>query len=108
MEEEILDLINQLSPIERKILPYLELKDTEKISEKAELDETAVKRALQFLSNKKIIKIEQKKDKFVDLEKNGVVYLKNGMPERKLLHFIIENNEIGINELKSKCGLSGY
>ncbi|OIO41121.1 phenylalanine--tRNA ligase subunit alpha [Candidatus Pacearchaeota archaeon CG_4_9_14_3_um_filter_31_7] len=106
MEEEILDLINQLSPIERKILPYLELKDTEKISEKAELDETAVKRALQFLSNKKIIKIEQKKDKFVDLEKNGVVYLKNGMPERKLLHFIIENNEIGINELKSKCGLN--
>ncbi|MCX6748887.1 MAG: hypothetical protein NT076_04750 [Candidatus Pacearchaeota archaeon] len=59
---ELKELAESLSPIERKILPYLELEFSELVI-KSSLDETSCLRALQFLSNKGLIKLEMKKEK---------------------------------------------
>ena len=49
-QKEDLKVISSLSPVEREILYYLNLGSASEIAEKAKLDETRIKRALQFLS----------------------------------------------------------
>ena len=86
LEKEIEKIIETLNPDEKIILPYLKEKTLTKISEKSSLDKTKVLRALQYLSNKGVLQLETKKEVIVDLDENGVVYLKNGLPERQLLN----------------------
>lgn len=99
-------VLESLSPIEREVFPYLELGSLGKIREKSNLDETKILRALQFLENKGIVKLKTESVKIIDLDKNGVVYLKNGLPERRLLNIIIEHNEIELDKAKSLSKLS--
>ena len=87
-EKEDLKIISKLSPVERDILPYLNLNSVSKISEKAKIDEDSVRRALLFLSNKKLVETEHKEKSYVDLGKNGKRYAKEGLPEKILLKFI--------------------
>lgn len=103
MDDEIL---LTLSPLEKKVLPLLELKDLGKISEKLNENITSVKRALQFLANKGLVIINSQKKKIVDLDANGVLYLKNGLPERKLINLIFDSKVLTIDEAKKKSGLS--
>ena len=51
------ELIESLSPMERKVIPLLNEK-FEKIVEKSGLDRVSVLRALDFLSSKKIIELK--------------------------------------------------
>jgi len=105
MEKEVEDIILSLSPIERKILPFLAEKSIDKISKKSGLDTTTVKRALQFLSNKNILKISIEKKKKVLLDDNGKIYLKEGLPEKRLLSLLEKNKSISLEEV-GKTGLS--
>jgi len=66
------------------------------------LEETAVMRALQFLENKKIVNLTSEKKKIVDLGDNGVVYLKNELPERRLLNLLAEKKEIKLEDKPGK------
>ncbi|MFH1500939.1 MAG: phenylalanine--tRNA ligase subunit alpha [archaeon] len=100
------EVIESLSPIERKIIPFLSEKTVEKISEKAGLDETSTLRALQFLENKNLIKISIQEKNLVDLGYNGVLYLKNGLPERKLLHILSEKQQLSLEEAQKLSKLS--
>lgn len=103
----IKEVLETLSPIERKIIPYLNLMDISKIAENSKIDETTILRALSFLSNKEIIKISVKTEKLIDLDINGVNYLKNGLPERRLLNFLMENNkEYSLEEAKKYAKLT--
>jgi len=95
-------LIETLSPNERKILPYLKEKEIKSIIKKSGLDETSVIRSLQFLENKNIIKLKSERKKTVDLGDNGVLYLKNGLPERRLLTILAEKKEIHLNDKSLK------
>ena len=61
---DIESIVETLSPIERKVVPFLAEKKISKIVEKSGLDETSVMRALQFLENKGIVKLELKKEKY--------------------------------------------
>lgn len=100
------DITSSLSPIERKILPFLESKTTEEIAEKAKTDRTTVLRALEFLSNKGIVELKYRKQKKIVLGANGILYLKNGLPERKLLNLFAEAVSFTLEEARKKSGLS--
>src|SRR3989338_7510234 len=100
MEKEIekLDkLIESLSPIEVKIVPYLNL-NIGGIVKKSELDKVSVLRALRFLENKGLAKIDVERKEIIDLGINGIYYKKNHLPERRLLILLEESNHISFEE----------
>ena len=104
-DKEVKELLESLSPNERKILPFVG-KNLENIEEKSGLDKTSVLRALEFLSNKKIVKLTQQVRKFVELDVNGVLYKNKGLPERRLIHLITDKKSLSLNEAKKLSKLS--
>ncbi len=95
------EIIEKLSPIERKIFPFVE-KDIEEICEKTKLDKTSVLRAFSLLKNKNIIELIEKEKKVINLGLNGVLYLRKGLPERNLLNELINKKEIILKEINIK------
>jgi phenylalanyl-tRNA synthetase alpha chain len=108
MNKEVDSIIQTLSPNERAILQFLHLNDIPKIAEHSKLDETGVKRALEYLSNKKIVEISISSIKQVSLGDNGVLYLKNELPERRLLNALAseKDKKASLKEAKEKSKLS--
>jgi len=106
-KDEVIKIIESLSQIERQILPYLKEKDFSKIIKDSGIDRTAGLRALQFLSNKNLVKLKQKKGKIIDLGINGINYRKTGLPERKLLDILCNQKKaITIDEAAKLAKLS--
>ncbi|MAH51702.1 phenylalanine--tRNA ligase subunit alpha [Candidatus Pacearchaeota archaeon] len=101
-------IIESLSPIERKVLPVLNVSKLElnEISQKAEVDETTAQRALEFLKNKKLIEVIEEEGAVVQAGVNGLFYLKKQLPERRLLNKLAEKKVILIHEMKNVCGLN--
>jgi phenylalanyl-tRNA synthetase alpha chain len=106
MENKVKELMETLNPDERAVLPHLEEKTLEKISEKAGLDKTKTLRALQFLSNKGLVEIKTRGKRIVDLGDNGAIYLRSGLPERRLLNLLSENKTLKLEEAKKQGKLS--
>mgnify|MGYP001603190059 CR=1 FL=1 len=104
-KDKISEIIDSLSPLERKIIPYLKY-DLNTIINKSGLDQTSVLRGLMFLENKNIIKISKQKKTIIDLGTNGIYYKKNHLPERNLLMLLGSNSHLSINEAKSLSKLS--
>lgn len=98
-------LIESLSPNEKRILPHLGEKINE-ICKKSNLDKTSVIRALEYLQNKNIVKINYTKTQTVELDLNGALYLKKGLPERRLLHILTEKHIIPLKEAQQESKLS--
>jgi len=103
--KEVKQVLETLSPIERKVLPYLQ-DSIPKIEEKSGLDETSVLRALRFLENKKIVKLSQETRKSIELDVNGVLYKKKGLPERQLLSLLAEKKSLSLEEARKQGKLS--
>ena len=99
------EILESLSPIERKVLPYIRDGRVEDIQSKSGMDSTSILRALQFLEKKGIIKKEVKKNKIVEIDDNGRIYLGEGLPERKLLNVIFREKRAEIQKLKKESGL---
>ena len=95
--KKIEEIIEMLSPLERKIIPFLNL-NFEEIKEKTALDDPSLVRSLKFLENKGIIKIKQQKNKIIELGTNGLFYKKNHLPERNLLIFLEKNSPLELNQ----------
>jgi phenylalanyl-tRNA synthetase alpha chain len=109
MEEKVLQLlIEALSPIERKVLPFLkkEEQDIWNIEEKSGADKTTILRALEFLKNKEFVKLKVEEEKIIDLDVNGILYLKRHLPERRLLIELEKKNSIPLFEIGKQCDLS--
>lgn len=106
MKEDIKKIVDSLSPNERKIVPFIQESDMESVSEKADLDKTSTLRALEFLSNKGIIKIKITNEKSVELGINGLLYIKNGLPERRLSNLILEKKIISLKDAINESKLS--
>lgn len=103
MEAE--NIARTLHPLERKVLVLLEkTKAFNELVKQSGLKEVEVMRALQWMKNKKIVDLQEKKTKILKLGKNGKRYIQKGLPERVLLKHL-ENKESNINEL-SGPGLS--
>lgn len=98
-------LYESLSPLERKIIPLLG-KPFQEILEKSGLDETSALRAAKFLENKKLVTIEIKTKKIVDVGVNGAQYKKTHLPERTLLLTLEKKKAISLNEISSTVKLS--
>jgi phenylalanyl-tRNA synthetase alpha chain len=103
---EIEEILKSLSLYERKILPYISLGNIEEIERESKLDRTSIIRALEFLSNKGIVKLSITKEKRISLGVNGILYLKEGLPERKLLNLLSETAPLTLQEAKEKSDLS--
>lgn len=99
------ELLDSLSPLERKVAPFID-HSLEEIRKKTGLDETSLMRALRFLENKKILSLTTEIKKIVDLGVNGTHYKKNHLPERRLLLFIEKNARCTIEEAQKQSGLS--
>ncbi|MEK6910732.1 MAG: phenylalanine--tRNA ligase subunit alpha [Nanoarchaeota archaeon] len=104
-DSNLQDIIEKLSPLEIKIVPFLN-HSIEKIKEKSELDEVSIQRALKFLEAKEILKITSLKINLIDLGTNGIYYKKNHLPERSLLLVLETNNHIHLEEAKKLSKLS--
>jgi|TARA_B100001971_G_scaffold183939_1_gene182261 phenylalanyl-tRNA synthetase alpha chain len=102
---EIEKIILTLHAYERKVLPALkETTSFEEITKKTGLQKVEVMRALQWLQNKKLIRINKRLQEQVSLDENGIKYRANGLPERKFLEAIKENSTL--EELSKKTNLS--
>jgi len=90
--ESIALMLNQQ---EAKILPMVvEGKSVDEIIKATKLGEEAVKRSLEFLANKALIKLSIEESEIVDLDFNGIVYLKNSLPERRLANALAESKDL--------------
>ncbi len=99
------ETIEKLSPLELKVIPYLNLPINEIVSESG-LDKTSVLRALKFLECKSLLKISAEKTRTIDLGINGVFYKKNHLPERVLLNVLEKSNRVSLEEAKKFSKLS--
>lgn len=89
MAMDLTRLAHSLHTLERKILPFLHdnISITE-ISAKSKLKEDEIMHALKWMQNKKLLGIKASSYEIVSLDKNGLYYLKHGLPERNLISLI--------------------
>jgi phenylalanyl-tRNA synthetase alpha chain len=86
---EIEKLIEGLTPLERKVLPSLkEENELNQISNKLKLKSIEVLRAFGWLEEKNILRINKEEKEVIDLDKNGLIYLKEGLPEKQFLKLL--------------------
>jgi len=98
--QEYEGLIKSLHPFERKILPLLRKFSTiEELEAHSKLKQVEVVRALQWLENKNLVKIEKFPKDIVLLDKNGILYLEKKLPERRLLEAVAKK-QISFDEAK--------
>ena len=102
---QINEIIEKLSPLEKKVIPHLNL-SVKEIREKSGLDNTSLLRALKFLETKNILTLSTKKKKLIILGTNGIYYKKNHLPERKILILLESKKLIPLEEAKKISKLS--
>jgi len=103
---DIKKLIDTLHPLERKVLPVLSsYKTLPEIVSVTGLKEVEVMRALQWLENKKLVKISTELKEVVGLDKNGEKYAKQQLPERVFIN-ALKNRELSISRLEKLTKLS--
>lgn len=100
-------VIQSLHPLERAVIPVLENDfDLMDIIRKTGLKEIEVMRALQWLENKGIIKIKQTLKEIINLDKNGVLYVMEGLPEKRFLKSLIKEERMTLDEIREKGHLT--
>lgn len=99
-------LIESLSPNEQRILPHIEEKNVVGVCKRAHLDKVSVMRSLEYLQNKKLVLLNSTKKQIVDLGVNGILYRKNGLPERRLINLLNEKRILKLDEAQSQSKLS--
>jgi phenylalanyl-tRNA synthetase alpha chain len=105
MDKDNSNLLEKLSPLEIKVIPFLNL-SPEEIVKKSNLDMTSVLRALRFLENKGILVISASRSRIIIPGVNGVYYKKNHLPERTLLLLLEQQNNISLEDAKKLSKLT--
>ena len=96
---ELDKLVESLTPLERKVIPVLRHENNlNDIAVKLKLEQIEVLRALSWLENKNLIKINKDEKEIIELDKNGIKYLKNDLPERQFLRLLPAK----LDEIKSR------
>ncbi len=97
-------ILESLSPVERKVLPFLkdglELREISKVSKTERIE---VMRALQWLENKGAIRVKAAPKEIVDLGDNGKIYADIGLPEKRFLEVLAGKMEL--DAIKKATGL---
>lgn len=98
-------IVKSLTPSERKVLPLLkEHKNVNSIIKFSNLDETQVNRALSWLQDKNIIQIFEDIKEIINLDVNGLEYVKDSLPERRMLNSL--QSPLTLDEIKDRACLS--
>ena len=106
IKKEAEKLAAKLHPLERKVLPLIaKAKNFSDLSKLSKLIEIEVMRALQWLQNKDIIKLNQEVKDLVELGKNGKDALKRGLPEKRFLSALSSSSSVSNDDLKKKADL---
>ena len=103
---DIKKTVDSLHHLEREILPILDThSNIQEIARVANIKEVAVKRALKWLENKDLVKIEEISTELIKLDVNGKKYLEEGLPEKNLLQ-ALRSTELTVNQAKKEAILS--
>ncbi|MBT7903421.1 phenylalanine--tRNA ligase subunit alpha [Candidatus Woesearchaeota archaeon] len=104
---EILELIETLHPLEIKIVPLLiESPTFKELVGKTDLSEIEVMRAVQWLGNKQVLKLETTSIKKIELAENGPEYVERGLPEKRFLQCLVPAVDgLTLDEITQKTGL---
>lgn len=104
----MLELVKQLSDIERKVLLNIseEYSSLEDISSKTELNIDSVRRAFAWLNDKELAVVTEKEIEKLFLTIEGKKCASNGMPEKVFLSTLASlNGKASFKELQEKSGL---
>ncbi|NIA03954.1 MAG: phenylalanine--tRNA ligase subunit alpha [Nitrospiraceae bacterium] len=101
--QSIKKIITTMSRDEMTVLSRLdENKQEEKVKNLLEqniLPEIKVKRALMWLSNKKILHLKNQFKNFIFLDENGKLYQKLGLPEKRIIDYLKKKTTATIDEI---------
>jgi len=101
---DIKTLVNGLHQLERKVVPFLaDVKTLSELVSKSGLQEVEAMRALQWLSNKDVLKIVSTENELVELDVNGKDYVRKGLPERRML-MEVKDKFVLVQDLMQKLG----
>ncbi len=99
-------IIEALHPLERAVLPLTQKhSDFDSLVRASKLKDVEVMRALQWLENKNLVKTRKEEFDIISLDKNGVSYLKEGLPEKRLLQSV-KAKPLSIEEIEKATRLS--
>ncbi len=101
---DVAKVASALHPLERKVLPEINGLGVSQLARQTGLKEIEVMRALQWLKNKQLVSIIEKKEAVVELDSNGEKYLKEGLPEKRFLKAALSSHSV--SEIREKAGLS--
>ncbi|PIN75233.1 hypothetical protein COV18_03525 [Candidatus Woesearchaeota archaeon CG10_big_fil_rev_8_21_14_0_10_37_12] len=103
---ELKTIAQSLHEYEKKVLPRIRQNPLlNHLAEASGLQEVEVSRALQWLSNKKLITVNTEEKEIIELDENGKKYQQQGLPERRLLTELT-NKPTPANELAKKANLN--
>ena len=88
--EDLKKIIYSLHPLERKVLPYVELEQIEKIARASNLTEAETITAIQLLEQKKYAKYNKEEKIVIGLDKFGEKFANSNLPEITLLNEILK------------------
>jgi phenylalanyl-tRNA synthetase alpha chain len=100
--------ISSLHPLEKRLLPVLQkTQEYDTLLKQSEMKEVEVLRALQWLSNKEIISLQEEAEDVVLLDTNGKAYAQDGLPEKRFLKTLAEldRKNISSSEVAEHSGL---
>jgi phenylalanyl-tRNA synthetase alpha chain len=98
-------IVKSLTPLERKVFPFIiNNSKLSSIIKETKLKEVEVMRALQWLENKNLIRLEKEFNELIDLDENAKNYLINGLPEKRFLQVLTK--PLKLNEIKQKANLN--
>ena len=90
--------------IEKKIILLLQEKQKltpEKIGESTELSPDQVRRGIEWLKLKNLANVEESKETYLRLDKNGLAANSKGLPERQLIN-LLKEKPLTLTELKKE------
>ena len=98
-------LVDGLHPLERKVLPLVpKFSLVTELENNSGLKEIEIGRALQWLKGKNLVDIKEDSKQLIFLDKNGKLYVKQGLPERLFLNSL--NHEMSMKEIEKTSKLS--
>ncbi|MFH1400653.1 MAG: phenylalanine--tRNA ligase subunit alpha [Nanoarchaeota archaeon] len=95
------DIIAGLHPLERRAIPHLAASNTlSDLCERSGMAEVEATRAIQWLSNKDVLSIENSTREEIFIDTNGQRYQTIGLPERRLINFLHRNKTFAFTDAK--------
>jgi len=106
-ERDVESVVAKLTKNELTVLPLIKKEVSfDELLKRSNLKDVELMRALQWLQNKRLIKLKHDLKEVVFLDENGVKYRKSGLPERRLLDALLKFNQLTLDEARRVASLS--